>query len=447
MLFTPLALLSSFSYIIELLPFHLLAYYPFRGQLRFPLWAVVLINGLHMSVQFLFYSYLCSIGADIRSWDILVAVISMATYLSCVKADIPKLLFIYTLVVDYIMIVRGIAIFLEIRFFREPGDTYHLLDSPSNTLLRMIPFIVTIPFMLTFLNITKERILRSHAPALWRIIWTLPALTSFIVLIFTWNLNMISVSGLAFLLARVCLLIMVFIVYYLLISSLESLKLQGEAEERARNQEQIMAMQRAQYSMLQKQIEETRHARHDLKQHFNVIQGCLESGDEAQLRDYIAKYGQKLSSLTPRTYCSNYAVDAVIRHYAESAQEHNIRFDSHINLPSQLWINEPDICILFGNLLENAVDACIRAPGTSPFIRIHARVAGESAISVTVDNSCQDPPAIKDGCFLSSKHSGQGTGTASVRNIAGQYNGIADFNYESGVFYASVFLNPQITEQ
>lgn len=45
---------------------------------------------------------------------------------------------------------------------------------------------------------------------------------------------------------------------------------------------------------------------------------------------------------------------------------------------------------------------------------------------------------------MSSRHSGEGTGTASVRNIAAQYNGIADFNYKSGVFYASAFLNPGI---
>ena len=441
-MFTPSVLFPSFSYMAELLPFHLLAYYPFRGQFRFPLWAVLSVNGFFMSVQFLLYSYQYSVNGDTRSLDILVALMSIITYLACVKADIGKLLFIYTLVVDYIMIVRGITVFWEIRFFMEPGETYSLLDSPGKTIIRMIPFAVTAPFMLIFLNITKERVLRTRASQLWRTIWLIPALTSFIVLLFTWDLNMIYVSGLAFLLARVCLLIISFIVYYVLVSSLESLKLQGEAEERARNQEQIMAMQRAQYSMLQKQIEDTRHARHDLKQHLNVIQGCLESGDVARLKDYITKYGQKLSTLSPKTYCSNYAVDAVIRHYGERAQEHGIRFDSHIVFPSQLWISEPDICILLGNLLENAVDACITEPAESPFIQIHARVAGERAISITVDNSCPNPPVMKDGFFLSSKHSGNGTGTISIRNIAAQYNGIVDFKYESGVFYASVFLNP-----
>ncbi len=404
MLITPSALLSSFSYIVELLPFHLLAYYPFRGQFRFPLWAVVFINAVLMSVQCLGYVYLYGIGADARPFDISVALIFMVTYMSCVKTNIPKLLFIYTLIVDYIMIARGTGIFLEICFFTEPGEPLHLLGAPSVTISRMVPTV------------------------------------------FTYNLNVISVARLAFLLARVCLLIMVLIVYYLLVSSLESLKLQGEAEERARNQEQIMAMQRAQYSMLQKQIEATRHARHDLRQHFNVIQGCLECGDVELLKDYIAKYGQKLSALTPKTYCSNYAVDAVVRHYAEMAAERHIRFDSHILLPQQLSIHEPDICILFGNLLENAVEACARMPGASAFIRIHAKAAGEQAISITVDNSCPGAPAMKDGYFLSSRHPGNGTGTASVRNIALQYHGIADFKYESGVFYASVFLNPGVTE-
>lgn len=163
-----------------------------------------------MSAQFLLCCYVAGTEGDIRSWDILTAVISMAAYLYCVKAQVPKLLFIYTLVVDYIMIVRGIAVFLDIRFFTEPGHGYTLLGMPSSTIIRLIPFIITAPFMLTFLDITKRRGLSSHALQLWRTIWLIPALTSFIVLMFTWNLNIISVSGMTFLLARVSLLIIIF---------------------------------------------------------------------------------------------------------------------------------------------------------------------------------------------------------------------------------------------
>lgn len=441
-MFTQSALLSASAYMLELLPFHILAYFPFRKRLRFPPWAVISLVALNMSLEFLVCCHQYVHRQDIRTWDIFFAALSMTVYLSCVKAEIPKLLFIYTLVVDYTMIVRGVAIFLELCFFRQTGGPYYFLGMPINSLLRLIPNVAAAPLMFVFLDITKEKVLSTHAPQLWRTIWLIPALTSFVVLLFTWNPDIVTTTGILFILARSCLLIVTFLVYYVLVSSLESLRLQGEAQERARSQERLMSMQRAQYSMLQKQIEETRQARHDLRQHLNVIQSCLESSNMIQLKDYVTKYAQKLSNLTPKTYCGNYAVNAVVGHYGELAAEHGIRFNSHISLPEDLWVDEPDICIIFGNLLENAIDSCLASEGTPSFIRIHARAAGERAVSITVDNSCIRPPVLKDGTFLSAKHAGQGTGIPSVRNIAAQYNGIADFRYESEVFYASVFLNP-----
>lgn len=441
-MFTPSALLASSCYSVEMLPYHLLAYYPFRDRLRFPLWTVSLLVGLNMGAQFLVDCYCYSVGADVRNWDIMFAFISLSVYLSCVRAEIPKLLFIYILVVDYIMIVRGIAVFLGIQIFVQPGCDYYFLDTPQTTILRVIPALIGAPFMLAFLNMTKERVLRSQAPQLWRTIWLLPAISSFVVLAFTWNIHTDSVATLGSLLARVSLLILIFVIYYVLTTSLESLRLQGEAEERARNQERFISLQRKEYSRLQKQIEDTRQARHDLRQHLNLIQAYLDSGNQDLLKEYLSKYGSKLGSLTPKNYCANYAVNTVVRHYAELAQEHHIVFDSCVCLPETLLVDEPDICVLLGNLLENALDSCLLADQDSPFIRIHAKTAGQRALSITVDNSCGQEPVVEEGKLISSRHSGYGTGTMSIRNIASQYHGIADFKYKDGVFYASVFLNP-----
>ena len=253
---------------------------------------------------------------------------------------------------------------------------------------------------------------------------------------------MISTSGLTFLIARMALLIIFITIYYLFIDSLESLRLQGEAQERARNQEKFISMQHLQYIQLQKQIEETRRARHDLRQHLNLIQAYLDKGDNETLRDYIDKYGKSLPLNTGKVYCSNYAIDTVIRYYAEKAADEKIQFDTQIKLPENLAIEEPDICILFGNLLENAVDSCRQYSGKPPFIRVRAQIAGDCAVSIIVDNSCPSTFRQNDPIIPSTKHEGPGLGTLSIRNIAAQYHGIADFQCENEVFYASVFLNP-----
>lgn len=442
-MFTPHAVLAAFTYILELLPFHFIAYYPFRDRLRFPVWLTFVLAGSNMAAEFFACCYCYYAGQDARSLDLFFAVTSIIIYFSCVNAELPKLIFIYVLVVDYIMIVRGISVFLIIQFFYEPGSDYILLGSPSGTIIRLIPCILTTPLILHFFNLTKERVLRSQAPQLWSTIWLLPTLTTAAVLLFTWNLNMASVQGLLFLLSRVCLLIMTLIVYYQLIASLEALRLQGEAEERARNQEQLIAMQLYQYNQMQRQIEETRQARHDLKQHLNLIQAYIDRNDMETLKDYIQKYGQKLPLYSDKLYCSNSAVDLIIRYYAEKAAAANIEFEPHLQLPQELSVDEPDICVLFGNLLENAIDACLQLHDQPAFIRVHARMAGEYAISITVDNSCAAAPVQSNNRFLSTKHSGFGMGTLSIRNIAAQYHGIVDFKCSNGVFYASVFLNPR----
>lgn len=442
-MFTTASLLTSFLYLMENIPYHFIAYFPFRDRLRLPVWLIFCITGTTIFAHFLINCYFISTGRDVRSVEFLFAVLYMVFYFFSVRAEIPKLLFIYVLVMDYIMIIRGISVFLDVQFFSGMTSSYHLIDTMSGLIFRVLLLLLTAPFAFIFFNETKDRVLKSDAPQIWNVIWMLPTMTSFVVLFFTYDLNVAaSMRGLSFLLARVCLLIMVFIVYYILVSSLDALRQQAEAAERERNQEHISALQRLQYSKLQKQIEETRQARHDLHQHLNLIQAYLDSGDSQALKDYIKKYGQKLPLTAWKSYCANYAVDTVVRYYGEQAEQDGISFEAHLNLPQRLSVDEPDICILFGNLLENALEACRQYTGGAPFIRIHAQLAGAQAISITVDNSCVSAPEENNKKLLSTKHSGPGTGTLSIRNITAQYNGIADFKYEDGVFYASVFLNP-----
>lgn len=95
--------------------------------------------------------------------------------------------------------------------------------------------------------------------------------------------------------------------------------------------------------------------------------------------------------------------------------------------------------MFFGNLLENAVDACRAARADKPYIKICSTIVG-NAFSLTVDNTCGNPLIYQNGRIMSTKHEGIGYGTVSVRAIAEEYNGVADFKQRSNMFYASVLL-------
>ena len=187
-------------------------------------------------------------------------------------------------------------------------------------------------------------------------------------------------------------------------------------------------MQKAQYQQLSRHIESVRQARHDLRQHLNVIDHYLNSGKTEELKAYIAQYRQMLPPDTFCTWCENYAVNTMVNYYVDEARKSGVDISVSMAVPQKLSMNEAEFCSVLGNLLENALDACREYTGSNPFIRLRAKEEN-SHLALTVDNSCSSAPVEENGRFLSTKHDGFGTGTASVRSIAEHYHGVVTFRY------------------
>lgn len=212
------------------------------------------------------------------------------------------------------------------------------------------------------------------------------------------------------------------------------------ANMRLLRENQFLQIQDAQYEKLQRSIEETRRARHDLRQHLMVLQDCIENRDWEVLSRYANAYGESIPPETLRSYSKNRAADAVLRYYAERAAQQQIEIEIFVQMEERTAIPEPEFCVLLGNLLENAVESCLRQE-RERFIRVNVRQQGEGLLSVTVDNACRQEPVVEQGRLRSVKHRGVGLGTESARRIAERYHGDLRFQWEDGVFYTSVMLN------
>lgn len=428
--------MAAFSLLARTLPYRALAYYPFRDRLRLPVWAVAVLISVTELAHMILYGYIVVQGGTGWGSELFFALVCMAVYFSCIRAEKGKLLFLYVFVMDYNMIIQGITVFAESRFFYAPDMTFHSWRSMA---IHLAMLAVTAPAMLLFLRRTKERVFHTDAPVFWRVVWLVPAFTTLIVLMFTGGFGAEQAREWRFLLARVLLMLGLYFVYYVLLHALDNIRAQAALEERNAQQEQIISLQRGQHEYLKKYMEETRQARHDLRQHLMAIQGYLDSGDRTALQDYITAYTAALPADAGFPYCQNYALDVVVRYYAQEAGNAGIDFDVQIDLPEKLPVNEPEFCALVGNLLENAVDASRRVTDEAAFIRMNIRQYGANLVVVT-DNTYGREPEQKDGRLLSSKHDGFGIGTQSIRAIAARYGGTAEFLWNDGEFHASVLL-------
>ncbi len=413
------------------MPFRVFAYIPFRNHLRVPKKLLVLLLIVIECVSLLMFGVLLCCGASEEAAKLVQIPISLVAFLSLVRMERGKIMFIYVFTVDYILAVRGTAMFVE--FYLHRVEFSPIMDG----LLVLGIFAVSVPFVLHFINKTAQMVVDTEAKGVWRTVWILPTLTSTIVMMYTMDSD--GTNGVKFLLTRVILLICMFITYYWIIEAVSSFQKKVEADEHIDNLLKLSAIQESQYETIRAYADEWRHFRHDLRQNIRVIMGCIDSGDISYLREYITQYGESLPPERTRSFCKSAAMDAVLRCYSDRAYMRDVDFEADIRMEKSP-IPEHELCVLLGNLLENAIDAAASAP-EHRYVNTHIRQNG-SMLTITVDNTSPQAPITEDGRLLSTKHEGDGIGTKSVAIIAERYNGDARFEWKDGVFCASVMLNP-----
>ena len=214
--------------------------------------------------------------------------------------------------------------------------------------------------------------------------------------------------------------------------------------ERFRTSELLANAQREQMRRLQQSLERSRQTRHDARHHLAAVMGLLDHGQTDEARHYLTDCLTALTPIGVEEYTSNAAVNALLCYYLDQAQSNGVKTTVDIRLPDELPLPEIDFCTILGNLLENAVEACLRQTDTAPRIEVRAAISGRSMLSLIIQNTYSHPIRSRDGLFLSSKRSGFGVGTASVRSLVERHNGILKYEYHDGIFVASLLLNPSM---
>ena len=425
--------------LLSTFPFHFLAYIPFYKRLKYsPLETVLRV--CMCQIFYLGIFTILTLAGFSSVWVQYLAVpIFGVLFCLLVQADRGMILFFYMFILDYLLVIRAAAFCICEKLF---GFNFFSWQSGFITLFLIL---CTILLMVKAMSHITKGLCSVSVPSFWRTAWLLPCSVTLILLLLTGDIRSGTVT-ISALLARVLLLICMFLISHFMILFIQQLKEQLETNTRNQAMERLLQIQHDQYSMLQARIAENRRARHDFRQHLRVIQDCVKRGDLEDLKSYLAEYEKQFPSHSDHIYCNSYAVNAILAFYADKAENHNIRLDVKIQMSDTPVIPETEFCVLLGNLLENALDACQtghpESETSQPFIRVCAIQTGTSTLSITVDNTSVFKPTWINEKLVSTKAAGSGIGTESIRMIAEQYRGDARFDWKDGVFYASVMLNP-----
>lgn len=198
--------------------------------------------------------------------------------------------------------------------------------------------------------------------------------------------------------------------------------------------------QKKRYQVLLQNAKSVREQQHDLRHQLAVIRSYSEEGNNRQLTDYLDTLIAQIPSAPKTSYCENSAVSAVVSHYASIAKSQDIECSICLTVPEHLeQITDSSLCVIFGNLFENAIEACARIPEGQKFIHLNSRLQYKT-LTVTMDNSFNGKFAQQDGQLMSAKRNDFGIGTGSVAAVAEQHGGGARFEANGLVFMSSVYV-------
>lgn len=307
--------------------------------------------------------------------------------------------------------------------------------------------ILTISFAAVFLFMKysmKKLISETTGMIFWKYIWCVPV-TSYLVYQFGISPNYRRTYDILERTRIFLPLIWITGTFLTFVILIQMLTVTAEAEKEAgrlRVMNQQMTLMEVNYRKMRQGIEEGRRAKHDLHHQVLTLKECFEKRDYEKMKLYLDELSDCHGTIEyGETICENYSVDAVAGHYLGAAKEQGIDVDVSIQVPENLSFQESDIGIVFGNLLENAFEACMRQKQGRRYIRVRADFTSSSVLGIVVENSYDGEIREKKGVFFSSKREGEGIGVNSICNIAEKYHGVTKFEYSNGVFKASVLLN------
>lgn len=282
----------------------------------------------------------------------------------------------------------------------------------------------------------------------WHYLWMIPA--SFYILFrveiypqFVFHDHVITSANNVFLLSFVWF-IGTFLSYFITLQMILEFSRNVTLKEQLHTQEMQLAVQKNHYESIRKDMEHMERFQHDFKHHIAVMKSYLNKQNYGGLEAYLKQCmeGSEFANNKDAVLlCENFAVDAIVRHYWNIANEAGITVSATIHLEKILPISENDICIVVGNLLQNSVEACKRQKAGEKFIELKIEQVGTKIIALTIKNSYEGN-IVRDGeHFMSSKRDERGIGIASICSIVERYNGYTKFEYDGHIFHAYALLN------
>lgn len=423
---------------LDVFPWIFLLYMPFKDRLRFSVITTGVLNYIALTIYLLIFKKITT--AEFYNLDVMFSyrvvqifvVLTLVIFL--VDDYIEKSLFVYGLLLPISVVILVWASHINNYITIRQSATY--LDT---AVLRIIISAICFPFMYILWKKYIVPVVKTDNRRQWRQAWIIPIIFSIVSLAYCENNFEITYMRFNQVIARFTLSIGVVIVSVMQFSNMNTEEKFVRAEEKAKRSKMLIDMKSEQYNMITEKIEKTRKSRHDIHHHINVVYQLAKENKIEQLIEYLEEYNKIDSTKEPMVYCNNSTVDAILNHYILLAKDNGIEVQLNVALPEELKIRDTDLCIVIGNLLENAIEASKKEKNKRIKLRINR---SNEYICMLVSNLYNGEIKKGHSGYYSRKREFKdtGIGLSSVSAVVEKYDGRMEVDHTNGEFNVFIMM-------
>lgn len=190
------------------------------------------------------------------------------------------------------------------------------------------------------------------------------------------------------------------------------------------------------YAEIESMYTKMRGWRHDYRHHIQTMKVHMANREYEETEKYLAMLDEDLTQVETVIRTGNRMVDAILNSKLSIAAQKEIQVKAQANIPVTLSVNELDLCIIIGNLLDNAIDACTALPIKDRLIRIYMDIKG-NYLYFSLLNTAEGKKRQE---FGTTKGEGHGFGISRIDALVKKYNGYIKRASEDGAFSTEVLL-------
>lgn len=193
------------------------------------------------------------------------------------------------------------------------------------------------------------------------------------------------------------------------------------------------------YSEYEKYMKKVRYISHDIKKHKFALNQLVASKKHKEAVDFIYEIDKEIEEIDYYFVSEHILMDALIKNKIKVCKKYGIKLKYDIFIPKDIHIKNMHISIIFNNLIDNAIEACVNLDDNKreKYIHLYCDVIDNKLICV-IKNSKNKHPLELDKSFkietLKKDKTNHGIGIENLKLTIEKYDGVIDFNIEEYCF-------------